>query len=150
MVDDAIELGVKHAGLNWNLAQMIDLAKKTNSFQHGSYYFQRGYIEHMDRQVKTFHDAGAVVSLILLYYKSGNAELDRIMLHPNYSEKAPNNLTEFNTSNPESVAQLQACFEFMAKRYSERGYPHGRVANYIVGNEVNSHWFWANMGRVTM
>ena len=26
----------------------------------------------------------------------------------------------------------------------------GRVANWIVGNEVNSHWFWANMGRVTM
>src|SRR4051794_12342413 len=150
MIDDAIELGVKHAGLNWNLAQMIDLLKNTNSFRHGDYFFHRGYIEQMDRQVKTFHDAGAVVSAILLYYKSGNAEMDRIMLHPNYSEKAPNNLTEFNTSNPESAAQLQACFEFIAKRYSEPHYPHGRVANYIVGNEVNSHWFWANMGRCTM
>jgi hypothetical protein len=150
MVEDAIELGVKHAGLNWNLAPMIDLSKNTNSLRFGDYYFQRGYIEHMDKQMKTFHEAGAVVSLILLYYKSGNAEMDRIMLHPNYSTNAPNNLTEFNTSNPESSARLQACFEFIAQRYSERGYPHGRVANYIVGNEVNSHWFWANMGRVTM
>jgi hypothetical protein len=150
MIDDAISLGVQHAGLNWNFAQMIDLSKSTNSFQHGAYYFHRGYIEHMDRQVKTFSDSRAVVSAILLYYKSGNAELDRIMLHPNYSQKAPNNLTEFNTSNPESTGYLRACFEFLAKRYSESGYPHGRIANYIVGNEVNSHWFWANMGRVTI
>jgi len=150
MVDDAVALGVQHAGLNWNLAQMIDLTKATNSFREGSYYFKRGYIEAMDRQVKTFSDAGAVVSLILLYYKSGNADVDRIMLHPSYSNSAPNNLTQFNTSNAESEGQLRACFEFIAKRYSQPGYAHGRVANYIVGNEVNSHWFWANMGRVSM
>src|SRR5215212_9206350 len=38
IVEDAIELGVKHAGLNWNLAQMIDLSKNTNSFRLGDYY----------------------------------------------------------------------------------------------------------------
>src|SRR5688500_17202184 len=137
MVEDAIGLGVQHAALNWNLAQMIDLSKHTNSLRHGDYFFKRGYIEGMDRQVKELSQAGAVVSLILLYYKSGNAEMDRVMLHPKYSEESPNRLTAFNTSNDESAGQLRACFEFIAKRYSERSYPHGRVANYIVGNEVN-------------
>jgi hypothetical protein len=156
MVDDAIALGVQHAALNWNVAQMIDLSTNAAStsltHQSGSnqFRFQRGYIEAMDRQIKSLSGTGAIVSLILLYYRSGNAEMDRIMLHPKYSRDAPNHLTEFNTSNPESTAQLRACFEFIASRYSEKGYPHGRVANYIVGNEVNSHWFWANMGRVTM
>ena len=26
----------------------------------------------------------------------------------------------------------------------------GVVAGYIMGNEVNSHWWWSNMGRVSM
>lgn len=154
MVDDAIALGVQHAALNWNLAQMIDLAGETNSFPleigTNRFHFRRGYIEAMDGQIKTLSDTGAVVSLILLYYRSGQKEMDAIMLHPKFSDSAPNGLTEFNTSTPEGGRWLQACFEFIARRYSEAGYPHGRVANYIVGNEVNSHWFWANMGRTTM
>ncbi len=145
MVDDAIALGVRHAALNWNLAQMLDV--KANSPEPA---FKDGYIEAMDRQVKALSDTGAVVSLILLYYKSGDPHLDGLMLHPKYSEEAPNRLSQFNTSTPESARALQACFEFIAQRYSKPGYPHGRVANYIVGNEVNSHWFWANMGRVSM
>jgi hypothetical protein len=145
MVDDAIALGVQHAALNWNVASMLNVTTNSQEVR-----FNMGYIEAMDRQVKALSDAGAVVSLILLYYKSGNAEMDRIMLHPKYSEQAPNHLTEFNTSNAESARYLGACFEMIARRYSEAGYPHGRVANYIVGNEVNSHWFWANMGRVSM
>lgn len=140
MVEDAIALGVQHAALNWNLAQMIDAQLN----------FKMGYIEAMDRQIKQLSDTGATVSLILLYYKSGDAELDRLMLHPKYSPESPNNLTQFNTSTEESTKALRACFEFIAERYSKPGYPHGRVANYIVGNEVNSHWFWANMGRTTM
>ncbi len=154
MVDDAISLGVQHAALNWNLAQMIDLGGETNSLRleigTNRFHFRRGYIEAMDGQVKALSDTGATVSLILLYYKSGQAELDRVMLHPKFSQEAPNGLSEFNTSNPESAGWLQACFEFIARRYSEPGYPHGRAVNFIVGNEVNSHWFWANMGRVSM
>jgi hypothetical protein len=154
LIDDAIALGIQHAALNWNLAQMIDLGTNMPSFTFQSngkeFHFHRAYIEAMDRQIKTLSDTGATISLILLYYKSGNAEMDRIMLHPKYSPAAPNHLTEFNTTNPESTAQLRACFEFIAARYSEPKYPHGRVCNYIVGNEVNSHWFWANMGHCTM
>lgn len=142
MVDDAIALGVQHAALNWNLAQMLDLSEGIK--------FKMGYVEAMDRQIKALHDTGAIVSLILLYYKSGDANLDRVMLHPKYSQQSPNNLTAFNTTTEESAKALRACFEFIAERYSKPGYPHGRVANYIVGNEVNSHWFWANMGRVGM
>lgn len=142
MIDDAIALGVQHAALNWNLAQMLDLSEGIK--------FKMGYVEAMDRQIKALHDTGAIVSLILLFYKSGDANLNRVMLHPKYSQQSPNNLTAFNTTTEESARILRACFEFIAERYSKPGYPHGRVANYIVGNEVNSHWFWANMGRVSM
>jgi hypothetical protein len=42
---------------------------------------------------------------------------------------------------------LRAVAEFLAQRYSEPEAMHGRVWNWIAGNEVNSHWWWNNMGR---
>ena len=40
--------------------------------------------------------------------------------------------------------------EFIADRRSRPDRRFGRVAGYIVGNEVNSHWMWCNRGHVTM
>jgi hypothetical protein len=72
------------------------------------------------------------------------------MLHPKYDHAAPNNLTAFNLTSPASATAYSACIDFLSARYSSTNTAHGRVWNYIVGNEVNSHWFWYNMGRVPM
>jgi hypothetical protein len=154
MVDDAIALGVKHAALNFNLGQMVAPTPHDNDFlwkmDGRDFHFRRSYIEHIDRQVKTLSDAGMTVTLILLYYKNSDPALNKVMLHPTYDEACPQHLSTFNTATPEGLAWFKACIEFIAARYSENGFPHGRVVNYIVGNEVNAHWSWANMGRVTM
>ena len=154
MVEDALALGIKHAALNVNFAQLLQLqtnaASLSANFGGTNFYFARGYVEHLDRQIKPLSDRGVIVSLILLYYRSGNDDLNKIMLHPGYHPDAPNHLSAFNTSNPVSSAHYSACVEFLARRYNAPGAPHGRVWNYIVGNEVNSHWYWSNMGRVTM
>jgi hypothetical protein len=150
MVDDALALGIKHAALNVNFAQLLTLEQNTNDFRLADFSFSRNYVEHLDRQIKSLSDEGVVVSLILLYYRSGSEALNRLMLHPKYDPGAPNHLSAFNTTNERSAAAFRACVEFLADRYSRTGDPHGRVWNYIVGNEVNSHWFWSNMGRVTM
>jgi hypothetical protein len=50
----------------------------------------------------------------------------------------------FNVATAEGRAWLQATVEFLAARY---GGPAGNVWGFIAGNEVNSHWLWANMGR---
>jgi hypothetical protein len=147
MVDDALALGIKHAALNVSFANLLIVS--TN----GDFSINERALENLDRQVKPLSDANVVVSLILLYYKSGNAALDKLMLHPKYDPASPNNLTAFNLTNPKSAAAYSACIEALAKRYSPAGSKHGRhgvVWNYIVGNEVNSHWFWYNMGRVGM
>src|SRR5690606_35833359 len=67
-----------------------------------------------------------------------------------YDTAAPNRLSAFNTATEEGRRYYRACMEFLAQRYSRPDGAHGRVWNYIVGNEVNSHWFWSNMGRVGM
>lgn len=154
MVDDAIALGIKHAALNINFSQMIDLSQRTNSFPWDvdghTIRFQRGYIESVDRQIGPLAEKGIVISLILLVYQAGDAALNRILLHPNYDTSAPNRLGAFNTVTEEGARHFRACVEFLADRYAREPRYGGRVANFILGNEVNSHWFWANMGRVSM
>jgi hypothetical protein len=154
MVDDALALGIKHAALNVNFSQMIDLGRRTNSpvwsTDGQSIHFHRSYIESLDRQVRPLTEAGVVVSLILLAYQSGDPGLNRILLHPDYDKAAPNRLGAFNTVTAEGVLHFRACVEFLAHRFGDPSLYRGRVANFILGNEVNSHWFWANRGRVSM
>ena len=38
--------------------------------------------------------------------------------------------------------------EFLADWFSRENNEHGRVAGYIIGNEVNVHWQWHNVGRM--
>jgi len=154
MVDDALALGVKHAALNFNLAQLIDPSGDTNNpawTEEGhTYRFQRGYLEAMDHQIRPLSDRGVVVSLILLNYEGGGPDVRRILLHPGYSTDCPNHLSAFNTVTPVGRAWYAAAIGFLAERWSRADSRHGRVWNWIVGNEVNSHWFWTNMGHVPM
>lgn len=154
MVDDALALGIKHAALNINFSQMLDLAARTNSYpwtvDGAPVHFHRSYINSLDRQVKPLARAGVVISLILLAYESGDTNVNRVLLHPNYDRTSPNHLGAFNTVTAEGVRAFRACVEFLAHRYANDPDCGGRVANFILGNEVNSHWFWANMGRVSM
>jgi hypothetical protein len=154
IVEDALALGVKHAALNFNLSRLIDTKGETNNpawTRAGeTFRFQRGYLASMDRQIKTLSDAGVVVTLIVLTYQSRDAEVNRLMIHPRCITNAPNRLGNFNTVTDEGWRWFAATMEFCAERWSRADQKFGRVAGYIMGNEVNSHWWWANMGRVTM
>jgi hypothetical protein len=154
MVDDALALGVKHAALNFNLSQLIEPAGGTNDphweLDGRAYHFKRGYVESMDQRIKALSDQGVVVTLIVLTYQSGDPEVNRIMIHPRCVTNAPNHLGNFNTVTDEGRRWLAATLEFCAERWSRPDRKYGRVAGYIMGNEVNSHWWWANMGRVSM
>ena len=155
MVDDALALGVKHAALNVNLSSLIEVTNRPGFLrwirnENEDFYFNSGRVEALDRQVKTLSDSNVVISLILLSYASSRADINKLMLHPGYDPKAPNHLGAFNTATAEGVRYLSACFEFLAERYSRKDRRYGSAVNFIVGNEVNSHWFWYNMGRVSM
>lgn len=154
LVDDALALGVKHAGLNINLTALF--ARNTNeaavTFERDGelFHFRRGYLEGMDRQIKTLSQAGVLVNLIVLSYASGQPEVDRVVLHPHYDPKAPNRLGAFNTVTPEGRKWFTACLSFLAERWSRPDQQYGRVVGYIISNEVNSHWWWSNLGPATM
>lgn len=149
-VRDALALGIRHAGLNVWLNGYLDLGGSADSIpwqvDGHTFHFRRHAVEQLDQQVKTLSDAGVVVTFILLAHRSGDPAMDRLMLHPAFDPKAPNGLSAFNVVTPEGTEALKACFEFLADRYCGSDRAHGRVMNFIVGNEVDSHWEWYNLG----
>jgi hypothetical protein len=154
MVEDALSLGIQHAALNVNQSQFATLRPAPHDFPWAidgeTCWFRKGAVDALDRQVKPLSDAGVVVSLILLCYKSGDRDLDRTLLHPDCDPAAPNRLSAFNTATRDGVRWFKAWIEFLADRYSHPDQEFGRAVNFIVGNEVNSHWEWYNLGRIPM
>jgi hypothetical protein len=133
--------------LNLNLGALIDPAKQANNYtwkMDGEvFHFNRAYLDSL--RIKQLSDAGVNVSLILLAYANNSPERD-VLLHPWYDASAPNKLGAFNIRTAEGVKWLKAAMEFLAERYSRPDAAYGQVWCYIVGNEVNSHWHWYNLG----
>ena len=154
MLDDALALGIRHAALNFNLAQALDVSGAPAGLHHDfggrRWSFHRGYLEAMDAQVRELSSHGVVVSLILLNYEASDPGLRKLLLHPKYDPACPNHLSAFNTVTEEGRAAFAASMDFLAARWSGGdAETHGRIWNWIVGNEVNSHWFWSNRGLTT-
>ena len=153
-VGDALALGIRHAGINCNLGQLMPASQgaATLEFNHAGtvHRFDRGYVEHLDAQVAPLSQEGVVVSLILLSIATGDPVRDAVLLHPRYDSTAPNRMGAQNTATEAGRRWLDAAIRFLAHRWSDPASPHGTVWNWIVGNEVNSHWWWWNMGRASM
>jgi hypothetical protein len=111
---------------------------------------ERGADVSLQAEFKALSDAGVLVNIIVLAYASGDTNVNRLMLHPRYDAQAPNRLGAFNTVTDEGRGWFTASLEFVAERWSRPDRRYGRAVGYIMGNEVNSHWWWANMGRVGM
>lgn len=155
MVDDALALGIAHAGLNVDLVRLhaahADAA--AIAFEHGgrSWRFDEGQAAALDAQVGPLSRNGVVVSLILLHIRSGDVARDDLLLDPRRTDAPPNGICAPEVERAEGRAANAAAIAFLASRYApSRGGEHGTVWNWICGNEVNSHWWWFHMGRATV
>ena len=152
MVDDALALGIKHAAINCDLGRLLEAEPGGDSpkwtVDGREFAFSSRALERLDAQIKPLSDAGVVVYLIVLVYETNDPSRNAVLLHPKYLPGAtPNRISAFNTATADGRAYFQAALEFLAARYSPAESAHGRVWGWIIGNEVNSHWWWYNMGR---
>jgi hypothetical protein len=152
MIDDALALNIKHATLNVDLAALFDTENKPDSYpweQDGKlFYFRKDAIDRI--QVKPLSDHGVQVYLILLNHLSANQTVDQWMRPPETTTSAPNKLYGFNTFTEDGLRALRAASGILAKRFNGTNPSAGEVFGYIVGNEVNSHWEWYNIGDATV
>lgn len=153
-LDDGISLGIKHATLNINLAAMLSAGNKETAVFHEvdkqRIYFRPHLVQHFDRKIKKLTEANVRLYFILLNYLPGNPNEHNPLIHPATNRaESPNRLSAFNTTDEAGVRAYRAVIEFLAERYSRPDKRYGRVSGYIVGNEVQSHWWWYNMGDIS-
>ncbi len=154
MNDDALALGIHHAGVNINLTALVDLEKKPGNTKRivdgREFSFNESYLKSLDAQIKPLSDRGVLVYLILIAYPSKNAVIDALAIHPDARKDYKYSVGAFNAKTPEGRAWLKAVTQEIASRWSGARAESGRVWGWIVGNEVNSHWSWSNMGKKPM
>lgn len=143
MVDDALALGIHHAGINVNLTALYDAASRPES---GTFVFNQKYLASLDGQIKPLSDKGVVVYLILIAYPSRNPVIDSVVLHPGHRKDYQFSVGAVNTTS----GYLDAVMNLLAEHWSGAHPEHGRVWGWIIGNEVNSHFLWNNMGPVPL
>ncbi|MCB1278831.1 DUF5722 domain-containing protein [Prosthecobacter sp.] len=143
MTEDALALGIHHATINVNVAALHSPQSKPGK---GEFVWSQNYLASLDKQIKPLSDAGVVVYLIIIAYPSKNPAIDNIVLHPGHRQDLKFTVGAVNTSS----GFFPAVMNLLAERWSGAHPEHGRVWGWIIGNEVNSHFMWNNMGLVTL
>ena len=142
MLGDAMELGVKHTTINIPYHHIIGGNLKYR-YNGKDYYFNEELIASYDKMISSFSNNGIIVTAILLNgWNDAHPELHEAGLAKSSSAF----YYGFNVSTPEGYETTRALFSFMAERYSGADYKHGRVSNWIVGNEVNNNKNWNYVG----
>ncbi len=148
MMDDALILGVHHAAFNLNLASLLrippDPKDKTFEADGIKVGIRQEVIDSLP--IKLCQERGIRAYVIVLAYRSGNAAIDKLLLHPSMSENAPNNLGAFNTATIGGVQAFKTIMDHLCINYSKPVEGRGTVAGWIIGNEVNAHYQWYNRG----
>ncbi|MGW5366285.1 DUF5722 domain-containing protein [Actinopolymorpha pittospori] len=153
MTDDAEELGVQHAGINVAFNELMrngpgeDPGAVVPFESNGrTFYFDANAVASLDGQIKPLSDNGVLVNLILILYQDADPTSAWPILHHPDAVVGGGTVYAFNTKTAEGVAHFTAAMEFLADRYTRADEKYGRAVGYIVGNEVDAQWVWANSG----
>lgn len=160
IIDDAIELGVKHAAQNICIGDLMRSCAGTNTFvfshDGADYYFDRKAVGICDRRIKELSDHNIIISLILLcaHHWSIDTPKDmyKALIHPDYvpMEEDGGRLSAFNIMTDEGVRHYAAFIAFLTQRYTNPSREFGSAVGLIISNEVNSQWIWGNAGHKTV
>ena len=147
MIDDALALGVRHAAINVNLVQLGAPSPAPGGplliLDDQKYEFNPRYVKALEASINPLRTNGVIVYLIILVYDTNDAALARAYLHPNFDKACPFHVAAFNTVDADGERRFRACVTFLAQHFATAD---GPPVHFIVGNEVNSHWYWHNMG----
>lgn len=148
---DAVALGVKHANANIDLGALIDwrtaaptLTEEVDGQRIG---INAGYVAHLDRLIGGATERGMNVTAILIQQLPKTRDPANPIVHPKAECGGQGGiLAAFNTIDERGLRHYRAAVSFLAKRYSDPAKPHGWLTGMVVGNELQSHWVWYNLG----
>ena len=142
MIEDAEDLGIKHAAVNICLDLFIASDSQKNSgdsvayhYQGQTYWFRKLGCNEVDSQVKKLSQTNVTVSGILLLRNNGAG---RMLIAPD-AGKTAKNYYGFGTMDKAGTEMLEALMHFLGERYMNSSGKYGTIVNGIVGNEVNNY-----------
>ena len=138
------DLGVKHAAYNIMLSRILGNTTHgqypTISYTYNgkTYAFNGHVIDEYDHIFTSLTNKGIEITAIILNDSSayGNA-----LIHPDARDGGgQSSYYAFNNTNKDGIDAMAAVATFLANRYAGTG--HGKVMNWVIGNEVNVRKLW--------
>lgn len=69
--------------------------------------------------------------------------------HPLTSTNAPNAFSvAHNVSDPVGLAYYRGTLEYLGRYFSDPSGANGQLYRFTIGNEVDAHWSWYNLGEI--
>ena len=146
-MQDATNLGAKHIHTNLTIGQLWTEDPQNailHKFDGKTYLINKGSVEGFDRQLQEFYRRGISVFVVFTNTYTENS----ILKHPGTQKAAHMTLAGFNTATPEGIDYFAAVCDFLAKRYTRDDAKYGQMSALIVGNEVQMHGIWYNIGEM--
>ena len=86
---------------------------------------------------------------LIIYNRIPGSRGGSPLVHPGTDlAKSPFHVGAFNLATEEGVRTYRGAIEFLADRYSDPRREHGWAKRFIIGNEIQSHWHWYNLGKM--
>lgn len=124
------DLGVKHAAYNIYTSLILNGGGINYTYNGHTYSFNAHQVGLYDLVFSSLTRQGIDVNAIII-----NDLANSTITHPGGRGSAAT-LYAFNATDEEGINMLAAVGNFLANRYSG-GSGHGKVSNWIIGNEVN-------------
>jgi hypothetical protein len=146
---DLLDLGVKNVTVNIVLTNWISLAPSQYSFRLNgqTYYFDPKVVEKYDNAFKFCADNNIFVTAVILIPRVAPNNAKSILVYPGSTAGAQSmaNLTSVTSFN-----YYVAAVAFVAERYNKPNSKFARVQNWIVHNEADNGYYYANAGDAQM
>ena len=154
-INDAKELGVNYCTENFSIGDLIDWSNPDPAVyvivDGQKIGIKQQYVQSLDKRLKTLTDGGIKVMLVLLNQLPAVADPNNPLVHPDTDIKnAPYGLGAFNVKTAQGLACYRAAIEFLADRYGRPDKKFGCIAGMIIGNELQVHWEYYNLGKADM
>ncbi|MEY8338836.1 DUF5722 domain-containing protein [Lachnospiraceae bacterium 62-35] len=134
MLDDAFDLGVKHVGTNIAFHQILG-SGIDYTYDGKTYHFNKELIAQYDNIISALSGKGMTVTAIILNgWNSATPDL----IYPGTKQSSNAFYYLFNVTTPKGFEQTRAIMAFLAERYDGSNPDHGKISNWILGNEINN------------
>lgn len=141
MLEDAFDLGVKHVATNIAFSQIMGTGIEYE-YDGTVYHFNKAVVDDYDATISALSNKGMTVTAIILNDWNPNTP---DLIYPGTAKSSDAYYYMFNGASEAGFKQTRAIASFLAEHYDGSDSSHGKISNWIIGNEINCQ-VWNYMG----